>query len=90
MAAVREAVDIGLGENSLPFGKEMVVEDEVLVTPTDQHRTIAKNLQPRRCVRNDVISRFARAERDVLHEPQGGDPIRPAVIWGAVGIPYFL
>ena len=90
VAAVSEAVDLGPGKYPLPFGKEVVVENEVLVAPADQHRAIAKDLQPRCSFRDDVVAGVTGPEGDVLHEPQGGDPIRPAVVWGAVGIAHFF
>ena len=77
MAAISKAVHLCVGQVLLPFHEEVVVEDEVLVAPTDHDRFGVKLRQIVLDIGDEVVADVARFERDILDEAQSGDAIVP-------------
>src|SRR5258707_304691 len=85
MARVRKTVDFGLREAPDPLLEETAVEDEVLLAPADHHRPIQEALKTLLYFLDYGVGTVAGDERDVLHEAERRDAVRPRVIGRAIG-----
>ena len=80
MAGVGEAMNPGGGKSALPLVEETIIEDEILGAPTDQHRRLAKTVQPFLDFTDQGIRPVAGTERNVLNEAKHGDAILPGIV----------
>lgn len=86
MAAIGPGHCIGMGKLFLPCSQKMLVEDEILHAPEQQHgdmRELKCNVFSRF---NDVKAGIGFPEWDRLHEFQDGHPVRRSVVRGEIGI----
>ena len=81
---VLEEIMAGLGEIGCtsrrgkpphPLVQEVVVEDEILHSPEDEHRDTAQQGKPIFDPRDKVVAAVAGRRGNVLHEPEDGDAV---------------
>jgi hypothetical protein len=75
-----------LGKTPDPFLEEIAVEDEIPLSPANQHRCLLKPVEIFLGLLEQSIGGICRSEGDILDKPEGGDPVLPGVIRTPVGV----